>query len=290
MKQLSVNPRRSGFTLIELLVVIAIIAILAAILFPVFTQAKEAAKKAQSISNVKNLLLASHMYLDNNDSRWHMIRSYTASPQTGNWAFGAEDALQPYVKNYDVFADPKDSFDRDDCSQPAGKKLSYSWTMKGRPDLLDTTETFGVHGFLNGTNVLVGDSVSESEMGAPAGTIHLYPLWTTASYQNGYSYYRYYTENMLSLPQWPETLSFTWCSAKPNAARMSIGAYGNVTVYGFADGHARAMPRSQTMDKTWCKSSSTVTTSGCYQSSANPTLAYNQKLKNLFHFSGDMQQ
>ncbi len=54
--------KRYAFTLIELLVVIAIIAILAAILFPVFAQAKAAAKTTSTISNLKQLGTAVHMY------------------------------------------------------------------------------------------------------------------------------------------------------------------------------------------------------------------------------------
>lgn len=56
-----------AFTLIELLVVIAIIAILAAILFPVFAQAKNAAKGAVCISNMKQLGIATTLYLGDND-------------------------------------------------------------------------------------------------------------------------------------------------------------------------------------------------------------------------------
>lgn len=58
---------RKAFTLIELLVVIAIIAILAAILFPVFAQAKVAAKKTQSLSNLKQMMTATTMYLSDYD-------------------------------------------------------------------------------------------------------------------------------------------------------------------------------------------------------------------------------
>ncbi|MDX2066614.1 MAG: prepilin-type N-terminal cleavage/methylation domain-containing protein [Fimbriimonadaceae bacterium] len=61
--------KQRGFTLIELLVVIAIIAILAAILFPVFAQAKEAAKKTQTLSNIKNLSLATLMYSSDFDDK-----------------------------------------------------------------------------------------------------------------------------------------------------------------------------------------------------------------------------
>ncbi|MBX3111773.1 MAG: DUF1559 domain-containing protein [Fimbriimonadaceae bacterium] len=53
--------------MIELLVVIAIIAILAAILFPVFAQAKPAAKTSSTISNVKQLGTAVHIYANDYD-------------------------------------------------------------------------------------------------------------------------------------------------------------------------------------------------------------------------------
>ena len=58
---------RNAFTLIELLVVIAIIAILAAILFPVFAQAKASAKQIVCMSNMKQIGLATKMYMNDND-------------------------------------------------------------------------------------------------------------------------------------------------------------------------------------------------------------------------------
>lgn len=65
-------PDRNGtrrFTLIELLVVITIITILASLLLPVLGQAKEQARRSMCNSNVRQFVMAVHMYAgDNNDS------------------------------------------------------------------------------------------------------------------------------------------------------------------------------------------------------------------------------
>ena len=97
---------RAGFTLIELLVVIAIIAILAGLLLPALAKAKAKAKAIQCLSNMKQLQLCWHMYLDDNGDQLPLNGPASTQGPGGNglpnsWIQGnaQSDPATPYIPN-----------------------------------------------------------------------------------------------------------------------------------------------------------------------------------------------
>lgn len=119
------QQNKRGFTLIELLVVIAIISILAAILFPVFARARENARRSSCQSNLKQIALGWMQY--NQDYDETMVRfNANSSLATEGWG----TALQPYIKNEQVYQCPSDSLGpaaAGDITSGGGRYMDYAY-------------------------------------------------------------------------------------------------------------------------------------------------------------------
>lgn len=133
LERSSMTRLNKAFTLIELLVVIAIIAILAAILFPVFAKAREAARASSCRSNMKQLGTGMYMYVQDYDE------TYPGRSQlAGHWGY----AVQPYIKNFQVFSCPSNAANTANATggpDPAGSgqflRRSYgmnAWIYDGK--------------------------------------------------------------------------------------------------------------------------------------------------------------
>jgi prepilin-type N-terminal cleavage/methylation domain-containing protein/prepilin-type processing-associated H-X9-DG protein len=241
--------RRNAFTLIELLVVIAIIAILAAILFPVFAQAKAAAKKAADLSNVKQTTTAMVIYSGDYDdyfvangegmlpatvNNWDTMQPWTGQQNFYGTNYGAGvnaplgfmDPLAvqnwgretfPYIKSMDMLVSPSAQNDANPNFAPVPNN-----PRAGRTSYM-----------MNGC----ASNMSQTAIAQPAGTIIFQVRTTTVR------------EALCA----PRRSRFTDGAKHANDADISWAGFnfakgGN---YGFADGHAKFMQRSQVRFKNY---------------------------------------
>ena len=126
-----------AFTLIELLVVIAIIAVLASIAYPVFTGVQERARVTQDLNNLRQIGIATQMYLNDNDSAF-----FLPSGGTTTWM----SSLHPkYLAAWKIFQSPFDK--RAPSEADATAPISYGFNANA-------------HGTAGATDPLLSDRIT----------------------------------------------------------------------------------------------------------------------------------
>ncbi len=147
------KPRRDhkGFTLIELLTVIAIIGILAAIIIPIVGVVRESAWRASCTSNLREMGVATHMYLADHDDRFFEVlaANHPDVNPNQNWiAF-----LWPYIEDKQIFLCPS-------LPAPPDTQLrNYRFNITNAP----------------GAGILYGRSMDS--IAAPTQTIMVFDIW-----------------------------------------------------------------------------------------------------------------
>jgi len=177
---------KKAFTLIELLVVIAIIGILAALLFPVFARAKGAANATKAMSNVRQLVMATLLYSESEDSRPPLVTEGSlGAGRIGGYTFAlsfdgsqsgtfypTRGSLFPYATSVGIYGSPAD---------PSIQRSRQSFAFNGclvdfppKPGLMSTKTLDSAE--QPSRQFLFAEEQSGSE-GTNDGFFH--PLWDT---------------------------------------------------------------------------------------------------------------
>ena len=234
---------KRAFTLIELLVVIAIIAILAAILFPVFAQAKAAAKKTTCLSNMKQIGLASMMYLNDYDGAYPQVKQSDAQPDVDDADGSIEDPdygsvfalIFPYTGGGTITEDDISKQKLFACasdSNPFGTDC-HTINPEAPPVSSYLINGYFVWGLTEtaldkpASTIYFAERRSEAEAGAEPFCDDIYHPWFNPT-------------NAVA----PEN------EMDPFTGAIATHRHTNVANYVFAEGHVKSLPWSQTFSAT----------------------------------------
>lgn len=176
------GPRREGgaFTLIELLVVISIIALLIAILLPALGAARRQAQITASMSDHRQLAIATNAYLVDNKQVTPAGHYRNDSGSFGPWQTSVGALLEPYMPadpadfyrdpsaggpddSYKITGDdPYDGTDSDDVFSPNYFYMSVPWILGSASELWFEGNMWGTRNVANvNVDAISGQGLSE---------------------------------------------------------------------------------------------------------------------------------
>lgn len=212
--------KKGAFTLIELLVVIVIIAVLAAILFPVFNEARRSSRKTTALNNLAQIGKAVHLYTTDYDEtlppRFPMEPTWSGYNKVILIAGpgGFNERYDPYLKNAQIWFSPEDRLrEKGYTSFSFNEQLAFAWPLSSIPRPAEA--------------IYVTDRRDIETSEPPADT---------------YVWWQFIKGGAFSESTLLGTLDPVEVASQISPIRYS----GNVGLYLFLDGHAKAMSFEQT--------------------------------------------
>ena len=224
---------KRAFTLIELLVVIFIIALLLSILTPTLRLAKDYARRIVCMSNQKQLALATHAYVFENDEFLPLAATQYETPRTASMGKVGPPTWDQRILSYSesddsIFACQTVSMLNDKDNDLIPRTYTINALITGLDDM----------------NSLFGytKSLRMTDISQPSSTLlfgeHFWPSWT--GYVQGAVFHQWSLVRPIHNVKYStETFDSPW---DPEGAQKAHG----ITNFSFVDGHSDSIQTAYT--------------------------------------------